>query len=459
MTSDKGSMAGFFKRFRRTAAIILLAAGACAVAPLGVARVEAFQDDGTTSFLNPFPDGEVYRMIVVGDWFADGVLEGLVEGFGTDVRLNIERKVVRFSGIMRRDFESKAATFETDLGAQQANIIVVMTGEADRVSLRNDEGRRVPIASPEWVTEYKKRVDQLMRALKRKNAGVYWVGLPTLARVDANEQAQVMNESVRERAYLNGFKYIDATAGFTDESGGYSAYGPDLEGTIRVLRAKDGVHFTAAGNRKLAHFVEKEIRRDLNQARRSRDVPLLGGEDEQSLINPDNTIKTPAPSSPVAEGAAKAGEAGATPLIKAENDTPEPAAKARSVTGDQSADNGKIALKIVGANGKEEASDIEIVRPAIPASVIALVARRESSGQQGDLLVDQIGGGVTLMTSVSPSGQQARGSLSPTQAPYFRLLVKGERLEPKPGRADDIAWPPPGNDTSDATGSVKPPNG
>jgi uncharacterized protein len=38
-------------------------------------------------------------------------------------------------------------------------------------------------------------------------------------------------------------------------------HGPDFEGQTRRLRAGDGVHFTRAGARKLAHYVEREIRR------------------------------------------------------------------------------------------------------------------------------------------------------------------------------------------------------
>ncbi len=103
---------------------------------------------------------------------------------------------------------------------------------------------------------------------------------------------------------------------------------------------------------------------------------------------------------------------------------------------------------MIGASGREEKQTLDIVRPAIPASVVALMARREGSGQIGDLMVDQISGGLTLMSSITPSGNRSRGKLSPTQAPYFRLLVKGERLTPKPGRADDVAWPPKPDTTS-----------
>ena len=37
--------------------------------------------------------------------------------------------------------------------------------------------------------------------------------------------------------------------------------GPDFEGQTRRLRTSDGVHFTKAGARKLAHYLEREIRR------------------------------------------------------------------------------------------------------------------------------------------------------------------------------------------------------
>src|SRR5262249_11672075 len=46
-----------------------------------------------------------------------------------------------------------------------------------------------------------------------------------------------------------------------DESGRFTLQGPDYEGQTRRLRTGDGVHFTKAGARKLAHFIEREIQR------------------------------------------------------------------------------------------------------------------------------------------------------------------------------------------------------
>ena len=46
-----------------------------------------------------------------------------------------------------------------------------------------------------------------------------------------------------------------------------------MKGWIGLLREQDGVHFTTAGYRKLAHFVERELKRDIAQARQDRAVP------------------------------------------------------------------------------------------------------------------------------------------------------------------------------------------
>lgn len=437
-------MASVWQKLRLSIAAVAIALAAAMAIPLPANAVD--MEQGTT-FLTPFPDNDVYQVTVFGDGFADGLLSGLVQAFGSDVRLNIQRQITPIANIATWDFEGKTTALEQKIAAQPLNIAVAMIGEDDRNPFRNSDGKRIAVGSDPWIAEYTRRIDRLMRAFKRKNASVYWVGLPNFARGDANELAQRMNDVIRERAYLNGYKYIDVYQGLTDENGAYSAYGPDLEGAIRLLRLRDGINFTAAGNRRLAHFVEKELRSDLTQAKSNRNMPLLGAEAEQEKINPGNAVKTPAPSSPVAAATSTNAKA---PVVRSPAADGTPPSSSSTASGDQKADNGKITLKLIGNNGREETQTIDVLRPAIPASVVALMARREGSGPRGDLVVDQIGGGLTLMSSITPPGNRDRGRLSPTQAPYFRLLVKGERLQPKPGRADDVSWPPKNDSTTEA---------
>jgi hypothetical protein len=76
----------------------------------------------------------------------------------------------------------------------------------------------------------------------------------------------------REAAGKAGITYVDVWDGFVDEAGRFLQQGPDFEGQSRRLRSNDGVYFTKAGARKLAHYVEREITRLL--AARSAPIAL-----------------------------------------------------------------------------------------------------------------------------------------------------------------------------------------
>ena len=404
------------------------AAAVLSVVVLVGAMPAAAQDPGIGgSFITPFPQNDTYQVQVIGDWLAEGLLGGLTEAFAASpAGAQFARKRYNLSGLRRgRDIDE----LEQAMASDPSHIAIVMLGVQDRYSLGS---RRKPKQDEEWRTEYGARVDRAMKTLKKGGRAVYWVGLPNMRRWNDNERAQLMNDIYRERAYLNGVRYIDAYASFIDEGGGYSHYGPDVTGKVRRLRYSDGIHFTDAGYRKLAHFVERELKRDLAQARNERSVPLAGDAAEQSRVNPDRAR--------LKAETARQDQKGKT----AKTGVAAPAA-ASSGAREQKAEVGKVDVKVPGPGGTEQLVTVDIVRPAIPASVVALMTRRSSvdrAAQMGDILVDQIPGGLTVMSSiVPPRGSDGRRRLSPTQTPYFRVFERGERLLPKPGRVDDFSWP------------------
>jgi uncharacterized protein len=90
---------------------------------------------------------------------------------------------------------------------------------------------------------------------------VFWVGLPSIRGTKATTDVQYLNDLYRARVEKAAVNYIDVWDGFVDENGRFALQGPDFEGQIRRLRVGDGVHFTRAGARKLAHYLEREIKR------------------------------------------------------------------------------------------------------------------------------------------------------------------------------------------------------
>jgi hypothetical protein len=123
-----------------------------------------------------------------------------------------------------------------------------------------------------WVELYKKKIDEMIGVLKSRRVPVLWVGLPVVRGPKATADTLFLDSLYRDAAGRAGVAYVDVWDGFVDEAGRFLEQGPDFEGQIRRLRSYDGVYFTKAGARKLAHYVEREINRLL--AARSGPIAL-----------------------------------------------------------------------------------------------------------------------------------------------------------------------------------------
>lgn len=400
----------------------------------------------SSSYITPFPQGDSYVVEVVGDSLADGLLYGVRENLGRDGQLQIAGSIQNLSRITFNTFEQKLADLKAGLLTNKAHIAIVMLGAQDQNRIAAPNGRRHSIGTPEWRNEYARRVDQMIKTLKGVGIALYWVGLPNMRSRSDDSAAQIINDIVRERAYLNGIKFINIYSSFADEQGGYSAFGPDLAGNEKRMRWRDGIHFTGEGYAKVAHYVARELRRDLAQATSERTIPLAGSETEQAAIR---AAAKPSPEN--GDDALTGWQADVDQTKQKVAERHEPGNFFMNATGgEQSEDNGRINLKAVSSNGREQIVSLEILRPAIPASVVALVTRKQSrtrAAQIGDTLVDETLNGASIMSTITPASETvisgARRKLSLAQTPFFRVLVKGERLAPRPGRADDFAWPRP----------------
>jgi hypothetical protein len=404
---------------------------------LAAAGVRAQEQFPGSSYITPFPAGDTYKMQVYGDAFGEGLLGGLNDAFASESRVQLQKKRRPLAGIMRPEFDDELKA--EDASKDTAHVVVIMLGYNDRWPFRSSPKEFAPPGSPAWRAEYGRRVDRLAKLLKRKGAAIYWVGLPVMRRPEVNEPAQAVNDVIREKAYLNGIKYIDITQHFADEAGNYTPYGPDVSGQQRIVREPDGVLFTWAGYRKLAYFVEREIKRDLALARAERSIPLAGSEAEQKRIaalRPKTDADSGGKGSPstAKEGSGK--DSGKLPT-KAQTGSAGDSA-------DTKADNGRISLKTVAAGGREETVTLDLPRPSIPAAVLQLITRRDTGDRaspMGDSLADDVGSGMVLLSSVTPAGGPGLPRKAAPGQPYYQVWFKGERLPPRGGRSDDFTWP------------------
>jgi hypothetical protein len=302
-------------------------------------------------------------VVVIGDSLADWLAYGLDETYSDQRDIGVVRKIRPTSGLVRYDPKNDTLDWsqavKDALATEKPNAIIVMLGLNDRVPLRDrtpphpspqrngeppaqsagqapqnppppqqpaasdseaapqdsaagsDTRRAAPGGSydfhtDQWAAFYSKRIDEMIAALKLKGAPVLWVGLPAIRGAKSTGDVSYLDELYRERAEKAGIGYVDIWDGFVDDQGRYAVQGPDFEGQIRRLRTGDGVHFTKAGAVKLASYVDRELRRVMQ----NRVLPVALPGPEATLPKPGAAGPRPdaGPVLPLTTGGGEAGD-------------------------------------------------------------------------------------------------------------------------------------------------------
>ena len=269
------------------------------------------------------------NVLVLGDSMADWLGYGLEDAYSEQPDMGVIRKHKTVSGLLRYQPKGEpsdwAAAAKGILASEKPEAIVIMLGLSDRIPIRepdkkaakkegaadvkpgdkpadnadaddadindpgsivNERGARtggmVDFRDDRWGELYTKKIEEMIGIAKSRGVPVLWVGLPAVRGPKAMADMVYLNNLYRDAAAKAGITYVDVWDGFVDESGRFLQQGPDFEGQNRRLRTPDGVYFTKAGARKLAHYVEREITRLLS----GRSAPIaLPTEPAQPDVN------------------------------------------------------------------------------------------------------------------------------------------------------------------------------
>jgi hypothetical protein len=326
------------------------------------------------------------QIAVFGDSLADHLAKGLDDAFEDNADVAVLDKAKGDSGLVRKDVVDWPKVVEDYLQANaKTRYGLVMLGANDRQPIRDGETTVEPLTD-RWKELYRARVEAMVKPFVDRKIPVVWVGLPPVQNEGLSRDLAIINDIVRDSATKAGATYVDIWPGFVDSRDRYASSGPDPEGQIARLRTSDGIHFTKAGDRKLAHFADVELKRLMGTA-----APAL----------PDQT-----PTATVAPSAPKGG-----PGV--------------------SLDGGEVA----GSDSVAIDRQITAMLPSLPEPEgIPALPVKPPSGPVVPLIRTETSPGGTLA-----SGRPLEGD---TMGNVERTLQRGNAPAPQPGRADDFRWPP-----------------
>lgn len=319
------------------------------------------------------------RLAVFGDSLASYLGRGLDDAFEENADVEIVDRSRAESSLARKDLlDWPKVADETLKTGPKIAYALVMIGANDRQAIREGDQSFEPL-SERWREIYRDRVDALVKVFTDRKIPLIWVGTPPMRSEPLTKDLATINDIVRERVNKAGGTFVDIWPGFVDERNRYVATGPDLEGQIAKLRTSDGVHFTGAGARKIAHFADVELKR------------LMG-------------VGAPGQAEPAAAVTATPGQnlGGTAPRL------------------DDIAAIDKVITGMLPSLPEP---------PGIPALPV-----KAAAGPVVPLSRAEISPGGALING-RPRETDSTGTLE-------RTLLRGAAPPPQPGRADDFRWPP-----------------
>lgn len=228
-----------------------------------------------------------HQVLVIGDSLGVLLAKGLDDALGDRPDVEVLHRAKPDSGLVRTDFYDWPKVAAELLAAdQKISIGVVLLGLNDRQAIREGDTVHDPL-SPRWTELYRERIDSIAKAFAARRVPLIWVGAPPVQNQRLSADFVSFNELYRQQAEKAGGHYVDLWGGFVDAENRYTAMGPDVSGQTMRLRLGDGIHFTTAGARKAAHFVDLVIRRLIEAAPQGSVIALPVSPETGAPANPE----------------------------------------------------------------------------------------------------------------------------------------------------------------------------
>ncbi len=191
------------------------------------------------------------RFLVVGDSLSISLGEQLEKALAGMPGLDFARDGTKSTGLTRPELLDWPARLRERVSREAPDIVVVMLGANDVMPVEGPDGTRVYFDNPAWIEAYAAKAREIVAICRAANpkAHVYWLGVPSMGEASLAAGTRQVNAALSGMcAAMDGCRFVDALAPFSDSEGRFSRHGRDrATGETVLLRTPDGVHLTDAG--------------------------------------------------------------------------------------------------------------------------------------------------------------------------------------------------------------------
>ena len=171
------------------------------------------------------------------------------------------------TGLCRPDYFDWPLRLTAEMRGLDPDAVVLQWGGNDLQAMQAGD-HYVVFPTPAWEKEYRRHIDQVLKVVRGPGRHIYWLGQPLMRSPEMSRKLAILNGIYRsETAGLPDVAYVDTWSVLADAQGGFSAYLPDAQGRMELVRESDGEHLTAAGGDRVAWVVWSMMKKDFGLGR------------------------------------------------------------------------------------------------------------------------------------------------------------------------------------------------
>ncbi len=190
--------------------------------------------------------------------------DSMMQGVAPHVKATLHKKYgiksidlsKQSTGLTYPSFFNWPKTITTTLNKNPSiSLLVVFLGANDPWNMPNPKGGKyLKFQSEEWEQVYREKIRQIITTAREHNVDIMWLEIPDMRKKKLNKGVRYLNTIYQSEIDNAGAFYLPTQFLLTGKTVGYSKY-VDTGVKKIAVRTNDGIHFTRAGQKRIANRI------------------------------------------------------------------------------------------------------------------------------------------------------------------------------------------------------------
>lgn len=200
------------------------------------------------------------KVLLVGDSMMQGLGPHIVSSLSRNNGIDTTDLSRHSTGLAYPHYFNWPDTILQQLQTQQYKVLMIFIGANDTWDIVIN-GRYTSFGNPKWIEVYSERVEKIILTAKEYHVRLIWFGAPPMGREKMADRVPVLNQIFESTAakYPGVARYVPTADVISSDGKTFTKFIELPERGKVLVRADDGVHFTANGQRLLAKLALSQL--------------------------------------------------------------------------------------------------------------------------------------------------------------------------------------------------------